>query len=420
MKVICLLLLAIPTNAVLGFLGYGTPFNYVDEILILLYIYIIIRSYRKLSKIEKRVVVFLLFATIIGLLSNLKSRLIFNYIAISVDCLWLFKIPFSFIAMKILAGEKDYNTNPLGKFSFLSGILIVIGFILGVISLFVDIGMSEEIRYGIPIYHYVFNNSGQCGVWFMLLYLVFLCQRRIKKNKLLVLEILTITSVLFTTKGIPIMGIGTYFIFVYIFSQSPNNLNRKFRLKHLFVIIPVLMIMATYQIDSYLKDLDSPRMILMYYGFVTANYYFPLGSGFATYGSEMASRYYSSLYTQYGFDHIYGLQDLSIRDDLIGLSCLNDIYYVSILAQLGILGFILFMYTFYYIFKEVNKMDTSIKVKSMCIGIFVSLFIAGIASGMPKTAMGVFAFSLIGFIVGYNKNKNHGTQNFALLLVREK
>lgn len=80
--------------------------------------------------------------------------------------------------------------------------------------------------------------------------------------------------------------------------------------------------------------------------------YFPLGSGFGTFGSEAAARYYSPLYYEYGVDSVYGMSPLDYGESS---NFLVDTFY-PILAEFGIIG--IFLYVVFWIkrWKEANTL----------------------------------------------------------------
>jgi hypothetical protein len=66
-----------------------------------------------------------------------------------------------------------------------------------------------------------------------------------------------------------------------------------------------------------------------------ASDYFPLGSGLGTFGTYISSKHYSDIYVEYGLSSIWGLR---AQDTFI-----TDTFWPAVLAELGWIGFILFM-----------------------------------------------------------------------------
>ena len=83
-----------------------------------------------------------------------------------------------------------------------------------------------------------------------------------------------------------------YIVLSFIWRRKKET---KFTTGNTLILSICIMIASTLQINTYLRDEESPRMVLLRYGFKTANKYLPFGSGFATYGSDMAARYYSEI-----------------------------------------------------------------------------------------------------------------------------
>lgn len=398
-------MLFIALDLLLRPLGLNGIFSYADEILIVLYFLFLFSHYRHLKKSDSKIIGLLSFSILIGLCSNYYSELVHNMFSIGVDVLWLSKIPISFIGMKYIAMLKTFKGNPLSKCHHIFFVLILIIAFYAILTLFVNTGMSTGERYGIPSFSFIYNNSGLCGMWCCIFYLLFLQGKKKSKWMIRSCEIAVVLIVILTTKGIPFMAIGIYIILILM--SGNNKKNAKISFKKAIIIVPLLFVMSSFQINSYIKDINSPRMTLAVYGVKTANSYAPFGSGFATYGSEMAIRNYSPLYVRYGFDGVWGLQETTYSAKSDSPSFLNDIYYFSIIAQLGWLGFACFFCSLIYIFYNINRMHCNIREKSICIGIVSALYIAGIASGMTKTSMSVFAFSIIGYLVGYHEKAKY-------------
>ena len=66
-------------------------------------------------------------------------------------------------------------------------------------------------------------------------------------------------------------------------------------------------VIGSFQIRNYLINEKAPRHLFFKYSIITATEYFPLGSGFATFGSDMAAKKYSDLYVKYGFEPLHGM-----------------------------------------------------------------------------------------------------------------
>ena len=72
--------------------------------------------------------------------------------------------------------------------------------------------------------------------------------------------------------------------------------------------------------------------------------YWPIGTGWGAYGTDMAARYYSPLYTELGFEQAYGL---SPNNYIYA----HDNYWPAIMGEFGIIGVIIELMIFFCIYK---------------------------------------------------------------------
>lgn len=132
--------------------------------------------------------------------------------------------------------------------------------------------------------------------------------------------------VLRTQSGLGSLALVLAVLVFFLFEQQ-----KRFHWYQLLAFLPVCLWVGRNEITEYLLNQDAPRFLLFYYAFVTANTFFPLGAGFAAYGSTMAITYYSRLYYQYGFDRRWGMSEQYHP-------YLMDSYFPQIIGQLGYAG----------------------------------------------------------------------------------
>ena len=131
-------------------------------------------------------------------------------------------------------------------------------------------------------------------------------------------------------------------------------------------------------------------MLFIQYGIKTANTYFPVGSGFATYGTDMAARYYSPLYQLYGWSNLWTLGTSG--------KFLNDVFFAGILGQFGWFGFGLYLLCLLQLFKSINTKQLSKEERVLSLATVITISVVMIASGAAKTIMGVFVFAVLGIV----------------------
>ena len=122
-------------------------------------------------------------------------------------------------------------------------------------------------------------------------------------------------------KNIRIKGGRIYFVamFVLILSLSGVIINL---FKNLFI--------------SYFFLRNTPREMLTLAGIRISLDYFPLGSGFGTFGGWMSRLIYSPLYYEYGLSRTWGLSPKAA-------GFLNDTFWPHILAEIGVFGLLFYL-----------------------------------------------------------------------------
>ena len=173
-----------------------------------------------------------------------------------------------------------------------------------------------------------------------------------------------------------------------------------------FSVIGIMLLIAGYsQLQDYFLDVYhySPRKIMLLDSLRLANQNFPLGTGFGSFGSEMAARYYSPIYYSLGYGNMYGL------DGNQDFSTLNDNYLAMLLAQFGWIGAILY----YSLFLIIIKLSLNLKIsrqRILALSTIITYLIASIGSGSVKSSAGVLGFGLLGIILSDAK-KNIGERD---------
>lgn len=136
-----------------------------------------------------------------------------------------------------------------------------------------------------------------------------------------------------------------FFIFIGVVLKERIHINMKWAL-----IIGVLVVLSIYvsweKFNLYfiMGSEDTARTMFYYKGFYVLKDYMPFGSGFGSYGTEAAAKYYSPLYSKYGLAYIWGLRQIDYGGS--GHDFLKDTFY-PVLVQYGIVGICLYFYFWY-------------------------------------------------------------------------
>ncbi|MDT2771484.1 hypothetical protein P7H46_11710 [Enterococcus pseudoavium] len=376
------------------------PLGYVDELLSLLFlIYLLIlvsTKFGNLSTYEKTLLVGIACLIFIGFFStiflefkNIRFAQVMDAL-ISIKPLILFTFYYVFSKENTFINVSFFLRVPLC-------LILLISTFLGFINQFIDIGMTSDdtLRFGLKSYEFIMGYSGNYGIFLIAVIFLILGNRNSKMSW--VLTILGCISIIQTTR-IQALIFVPMFIFFYLYYKK----FRKMNLISSVIVGLLLLVLGNYQLNVYLLTTDySPRRIFIENALKIANNSFPLGSGYATFGSEMASRYYSPLYTALGFE---GYAKMGRYDG----EYLNDTFIAMVLGQFGWIGFLIYYGIFGLILKMTSKINNSIIHKSLAVSSILTLMIASIGSGIVNTGGGLVLFSVLGLLLSEYKN---GTMN---------
>ena len=372
-------------NPLLG----ASAVQYVDEFLLIFAIVRIFFQFNRLKKNDinyafyKKTLIIIILITIVGFTSNFISR-ITSFKSSIIDWIGILKAPIVFVYISsMVTGRIKKKIN--NKLYIMALFFIPIAFTLGVVNLFVNIGMTYDFRFGIRSYEFIYRNPAALSeVIFCLLATIYK-----RNNKYWPLySFLAMFTVLFTLRG---ASFGLLAIFLYLSIILKNKTKMRIKISHILFIIILAFVVGKNQINHYFFN-ESPRSILLNKSFVVANRYFPLGAGFASYGSDQAYKNYSTLYKEFGFNNIYWLSEEA------GYAA-NDNFWPMIIGQLGYIGVILYIILLIMQFKYIFQNDVNKEEKLIQLVLFMLLLISSLGNAIFTSASGMMVFTFIGLLM---------------------
>lgn len=374
-----------------------TYLEYVDEIVgVFAFLYIlfkfIVKRINKSSLKIKKILLLLILIIITGILGNLIWKINnFDIYNILLD-IFLFIKPY-LIFLFAYTYLSDFEINRLLKaIKIISKIMIIILFASCVLFIFDKSFFSGSYNQFI----FLSGFGGTVSNWIIIfLSIIILTEKKIS----ILYYLLSSIIIYYSNSGLGLLGLLIILAFSFISKQI------HFKWYYLLVFIPFALITSYDEISGYLLDISSPRGKFFYYSFVTANQYFPIGSGFASYGSMVAANNYSNLYYLYDFNTIWGMTADST-------SYLLDNYYPMIIGQFGYFGFVCFLLIVKTLYFDFIKNIYNKKRRYAAIEIFIYIFV--MALGFNISGVGGCAMFLI--LAIYCSKTTSNNQNYNDLL----
>lgn len=356
--------------------GGPSWFGLIDDVIPLVFGMIWCKHFLSKKHIEKENVLFVLLFIIcvIGLLSNIFSGLA-QAKPILLDLFSFLKMYFVYLGVyALLDGKQHLAAKVVSSVSKFGKFFLIVSFIFGVLNISGVVQMYDNMRFGITNYHFIFGNASQFGI---LVGVAFAFVIYSKPKYVHFYEIIAMATLVFTMKGMALIIAAVYIAMLLV-------VNKRIKIWQIALVGIVLLFILRYQIYTYLLDETAPRAILIKYGIVTANTYFPLGGGFATWGSDAAGKYYSPLYSRYGLN----MRNAFIYD-YAGGTALDDAYLGMAIGQFGWVATILLGIVFWMIGMKLFKTNTTYdRAKYISIGLFASFCGMAVMAGSVKGTPG--------------------------------
>lgn len=339
------------------------PFQYLDELVTVFFLMkIALHGIKnKLTKFDISLLVNILLIVFVGILSNIIAGVQLGWKPILTDMGNTFKVFIVYWGAKEILSKGVNKKRIVSTLACFVNVFVWIAFVCLILHELHIISMGNDVRYGMRSFRFINYNAGQLSMMFYYIMLVLTLDASWKTRKLSISTVMALIVWCSTLRSRAFMYCAIYLFLYWIIIKQKQKL--EFSLKTIVPTVGILYLFAVDQFETYFSNTATARSNLLRYGIETMKRFFPLGSGFATYGTDAAAKYYSKLYVKYGFDHVYGLS----RDNTMFA---RDTYWPAIAAQFGIVGFILMVLLLWKLFKDILK-----QAKGDPYSYFLALFI---------------------------------------------
>ncbi|ROX98839.1 hypothetical protein [Enterococcus faecium] len=368
---------------------FSSPFfGVLDELIgifsLLVLLFSFIRS--KLKKEIFNIIILLLVLLIVGWLSNLFSGVERTPIEIIIDTIIYMK-PIVIFSAILQLSEKNtlYNIRKMLKIPII--IFFMLSFVCMLLNFFGVLNMTQETVWGIRNYKFIFQFPVAFAIFVFSMYgLILDPTKKIFSS----ISFFIVTILIFST----LKAQSIFFIVMFVGTTILGYLQKKnFKLRSMIgICLTGVILVIPSLLNYFVTDAFSPRSILFKDAIQIFIKYFPFGSGFATFGSPIASQAYSPLYWNYGYQYLYGMGENG------DVSFLNDNFFSSLIGQLGFLGLVIFVCLIYLILQRILKNKISRNHQIFSIAGFISLLAVNLASSFFTSAIGALLMGIIALV----------------------
>ena len=302
----------------------------------------------KLEKCHAKILLIMVVVAGIGLVGGMLSEVQTKLAPILTDIGNTFKV---FI---VYLGSTYYLKNVSNKRRIVSALasairlFVVILFVCMLLHFAGVLNMGNDVRYGIKSFQFVNRGAGQLSFMFYAIMLILTVDIKYQKRKhdkvIYIIMALVVWASTLRSRAFMFVLIYCYFYWLLVMQQERFRLN----IRNGVAMLAAGILFGMDQYETYFSNTVTARYNLLFYGIHTMQRFFPLGSGFATYGTDAAVKYYSILYDEYGFDRVYGLSR-SFN------AFAHDTYWPAIMAQFGVFGAVLMIILLFRVFKDMLK-----------------------------------------------------------------
>lgn len=361
--------------------------NYFDELFVLsLLLYALYINDFKiyLDKNIKKSCFCMFFFSAFGLISSLvyEYQNIFLTLLDWFVCVKFFLVYFSICEISV---KYDFEKHFLHKACRICELFAIIVTPLSIISLFYPLFGQTDVRYGFYSVNLFYGHPSNFAACCILCSAVLMANYNFTKKKYIFMLLLCAACTLRTKALASVICI----IFIYLYFI-------RFKIKNKLIAIIGMLCLAFYigydQLmfyygQSYLEDDNFVRAILTVRANELAASHFPLGTGFATFGSNIAAEHFSPLYTMLGIE--YG-------------PFLSDTFWPIVIAQTGYIGTIFFAF---FICVLIQRILLTLKNNIFCFWACVSIMIYEIVCSLAESSFfhpqSSLMFLVFGIVINY-------------------
>lgn len=364
---------------------YSEVFKYTDELLIIVISLVflikvcIVDKKICMLKEEKNIIISYLFLFFIGIIGNLISNYQSSQMAIALDFFSCLKFFWIYVCViNIFKNIFENKENSKLFFSFFPKIVIILACIIEILLIIKYRGNLKNIL------SFSFGGHPYFAAAVISCCISVLCMN-VKDNLIYIILGSFVDILTFRAKA---YGFLLMMFFAILF------LKKKIHFSKIVFLLPLLIILTRKKIIEYFFTEGASRGVLLRMSLKISKAFFPIGSGFATFGTIASGQYYSKVYYIYRLNRFWGYSPKAY-------SFITDGGWAGIIGEFGIIGIILFIYMIYNIIISIKKRVNLDNNLFPYIGILGYLFISSTNENAFFSNYSIIYSVMLGLIVCY-------------------
>ena len=327
----------------------------------------------------------LAFFLILLLLTGTASSLLYGgetYVtAVLKDVILCSKFFAAYLCGKLLFLTAD-RVEIFRRLRKITKILVAVIFACGVLSLFINIGMGDQIRYGLRSYRFLFTHY-MFLVYAEAVMTAVLCTGKDEDNRIWIAMSLGTMLLTFRTKAVVFCMI---FLLFFLFERFGKTIKLRY-----YVLAGAAGLAVSWgKISEYLSwgFTYNMRNGLYMAGAKLMAECFPFGSGFGSFGSNLSYEYNPQIYYDLGLSGFQGFEN--------GAPVISDVFWPYICGEFGAIGLILYagmLALLFFSLREELKDSPELMRGANCI--FAYLLVASVAEAVFTNSTGVCCAALL-------------------------
>lgn len=326
--------------------NYFSFFSYFDEILALISIPVFIIKLLKNRYKNNSIKInsfFLLLSLIAIFFVGIAGTIINNYqslVSALYDAILFFKFFLVMLLSRFLWDNSFIQNNSYKikkHLKFITTLLLL----LTISNYIFSIWPNVEYRFGIMTNQLFYSHPTYlAAVCIFIISLWYIIEKKVLTISIIIMFIILISTLRFKAIG----ALAAIIMLSIIIDKT----NKKMSFSKIGIIAIITAIFAYNQIiNTFINNDLTARSQLLIKSLEIMKDYFPIGTGFGTYGSYISSINYSEVYYKYELNTVYGLEPSNPV-------FICDSFWPMVFGQFGFIGALLYLYILYLVYKKIQ------------------------------------------------------------------